>query len=45
VLDDLTKWKTKAMLESIILKGEIPDDDWPPAPVYELKDEFKKMHY
>jgi pyruvate/2-oxoglutarate dehydrogenase complex dihydrolipoamide acyltransferase (E2) component len=45
VLDDWAKSKTKAILESMIIKGEIPVDDWPPARVYELKDEFKNMHY
>jgi hypothetical protein len=45
VLDDWAKSKTKAILESMIIKGEIPDDDWPPACVYELKDELKKTHY
>jgi hypothetical protein len=45
VLDDWAKSKTKAILESMIIKGEIPDDDWPPARVYELKDEFKNTHY
>jgi hypothetical protein len=29
----------------MIIKGEIPEDDWPPAHAYELKDEFKKTHY
>jgi hypothetical protein len=30
----------------MIIKGEIPEEDWPPASVYELKDnEFKKTHY
>jgi hypothetical protein len=42
VLDDWAKSKTKAILESMIIKGEIPEEDWPPASVYELKDEFKK---
>ena len=42
VLDDWAKSKTKAILESMIIKGEIPEDDWPPAHVYELKDEFNK---
>jgi hypothetical protein len=45
VLDDWAKSKTKAILESMIIKGEIPEEDWPPASVYELKDEFKKTHY
>jgi hypothetical protein len=45
VLDDWAKSKTKAILESMIMKGEIPEEDWPPASVYELKDEFKKTHY
>ncbi len=45
VLDDWAKSKTKAILESMIIKGEIPVDDWPPARVYELKDEFKNTHY
>ena len=31
VLDDWTKSKTKVILESMIIKGEIPDDDWHPA--------------
>jgi hypothetical protein len=44
VLDDWAKSKTKAILESMIIKGEIPQDNWPPACVYELKDEFKKTH-
>ena len=44
VLDDWAKSKTKAILESMIIKGEIPVDDWPPARVYELKDEFKNTH-
>jgi hypothetical protein len=45
VLDDWAKSKTKAILESMIIKREMPEDDWPPARVYELKDEFKKTHY
>jgi hypothetical protein len=45
VLDDWAKSKTKAILESMIIKGEIPEEDWPPASVYKLKDEFKKTHY
>ena len=47
VLDDWarSRSKTKAILESMIIKGEIPDDNWPPARVYELKHEFKKTHY
>ena len=44
VLDGWANSKTKAILESMIIKGEIPVDDWPPACVYELKDEFKKTH-
>jgi hypothetical protein len=30
VLDDWAKSKTKAILESMIIKGEIPEEDWPP---------------
>jgi hypothetical protein len=46
VLDDWAKSKTKAILESMIIKGEIPEEDWLQlASVYELKDEFKKTHY
>jgi hypothetical protein len=37
VLDDWAKSKTKAILESMILKGEIPEKDWPP-------DETSKRH-
>jgi hypothetical protein len=33
VLDNWAKSKTKAILESMTIKGEIPDDDWPPARV------------
>jgi hypothetical protein len=46
VLDDwANKSKTKAILESMIIKGEIPEDNWPPACVDKFKDEFKKTHY
>jgi hypothetical protein len=30
VLDDWAKSKTQAILESMIIKGKIPEDDWPP---------------
>jgi hypothetical protein len=45
VLHDWAKSKTKVILESMIIKGEIPEEDWLPACVYELRDEFKKTHY